>query len=370
MYIKKIFLNNFRNLQNKKLNLNSGLNILIGNNGQGKTNFLESIYFMATAKSHRTNIDREMINWNKEKCLIQILIKKKNYEIKLLVSIKGSKKEIQINNTSVDKISELIGILNVVIFSPEDLELIKGGPANRRDFLDVEVSQVSPVYYDLLKKYNHILSQRNKLLKDFKMKKENQNNQLEIWDEQLINMGSKIIYKRIKVIDKLKILARLNQRKITGGIENLEMSYESSLGDIKYDLEDIKFIFNNKLVNNRKKEIDRGYTIYGPHRDDIKLEINKKDVRRYGSQGQQRTVALALKLSELEFMKSEIGEYPVLLLDDVFSELDFNRKKLLLNHINKNIQTILTDTEFNILNELSDKASLFNVHQGKIKKNK
>lgn len=369
MYLEKILLKNYRNLKNINFDLNKNLNFLIGGNGQGKTNFLEAIYLLGTARSHRTNLDREMVNWNKDNALVQVMLAKKDYKLKISLLMEGSKKTIKINNTPLEKISELIGNLNVVLFSPEDLKLVKGSPSNRRKFLNIEVSQVSSYYHHLMNEYNHILKQRNNLLKEIKEKKNKKKiNMLEIWDEQLVEVGTKIIQKRLSVIDKIKILARLSQRQITNGKENLQISYECSLkGDIKN--KDISVIFKDNLVNNRNKEINRGYTLFGPHRADLKLEINNIDVRRFGSQGQQRTVALSLKLAELEFMKSETGEYPVLLLDDVFSELDKNRRNTLLETITDKIQTFITSTDLRDIKRFSpEKEQVFKVEAGMIEK--
>lgn len=236
----------------------------------------------------------------------------------------------------------------MVLFSPEDLKLVKEGPHFRRKFLDTELSQVKPYYHYLLKKYNHILSQRNNLLKELMTGNKSDTTLLEVWDEQLVEIGAKIIQNRIEVIDKLKILARLSHRQITDGLENITLSYESSLSDRieEKELEEIKIIFRNKLVNNRNEEITRGYTLAGPQRDDLKITMNGIDIRKYGSQGQQRTAALSLKLAELEFMKSEQGEYPVLLLDDVFSELDNKRRHRLIDIMAHRVQTFITATDF------------------------
>lgn len=366
MKIEKIHLKNYRNISDVLLNVNSNLNIFLGKNGQGKTNILESIYLLGTTSSHRTSSDRELINWNQDKSLIQVLLKRRDYSLKISVFIEGSSKRIEINDNPLSKVSELIGNLNVVLFSPEDLNLVKGGPAIRRNFIDTEVSQVNPYYYYKLQKYNHIVKQRNNLLKDIRDKR-GKIELLEMWNEQLIEIGSKIIKKRLNVIDKLKILARLSQRQITNGSENLTIEYSCSFKK-ELDEKDIKFIFSQDLVNNIDEEIKRGYTLSGPHRDDLILKVNDIDIRKYGSQGQQRTTALALKMAELEFMKSETGEYPVLLLDDVFSELDDFRRNKLLQLIAENIQTFITVTDFKVLGEVRGSYNLFNVEKGSITK--
>lgn len=368
MFLKKINLINYRNLKDILLDLNPNLNIFIGHNGQGKTNLLESIYLMGTGSSHRTYVDKEMINWDQDKALIQVLLNKKDHSLKLSMELDGSRKKIEINNNPLEKISDLIGNLNVVLFSPEDLYLVKGGPSHRRNFLNIEVSQVSTYYHYLLNDYHHVLKQRNNYLKEIRDKNKKQYEMLDIWDEKLIELGSKIIMKRIEVVDKLKILARLSQRKITNGSENLSIEYESSITDQNIKDNDIKLIFREVLANNRREEIKRGYTLYGPHRDDLLLKLNGIDLRKYGSQGQQRTTALALKLAELEFMKSETGEYPVLLLDDVFSELDEKRRNTLLQLIAEKIQTFITTTDIDVLGKIRQSAyKLYKVENGIIK---
>ena len=371
MRIKKIKARYFRNFENIFLEFNPALNLILGKNGQGKTNLLEAIYFLATAESHRTNKNKEMINWDKEKCMVQILLVKKQNNIKLSFILNGSQTIVKVNGKKVNKIADFLGYLNVVLFSPEDLKLIKGSPAQRRKFINLEVSQVNSYYHHLLKKYRHVLKQRNNLLKKMQYENNDKNNDmLEIWNEQLSTLGSKIISKRIEVIKKIKILARLKQRKITAGKENLNIKYENRLQEDITDIaeKDFKLIFKEKLTDNKQQEIKRGYTTIGPHRDDILLEINDKDVRKFGSQGQQRTVALSLKLAELEFMKSETGEYPVLLLDDVFSELDNERKKLLLDIMGNKIQTFITGTEYKNLKfvkkVMSKQPGMFMVNQG------
>lgn len=366
MFLDKIKLINYRNFKNILVEFNPNLNIFVGDNGQGKTNLLESIYLIGTNSSHRTNIDKELINWEKRNAFINIILNKKNYSLKLSMNLKGSNKVVKVNNTPLEKNSDLIGNLNVVLFSPEDLYLVKGGPSYRRNFLDIEVSQVSNYYHYLLNDYKHILKQRNKYLKNLRDKNKfnDIDEVLDIWDEKLIEIGSKIIKKRLEVIDKLQILARLSQRKITNGNENLSIEYESSLSN-KFDNNDISLIFRKVLENNRREEIKRGFTLYGPHRDDLIFKVNEIDLRKYGSQGQQRTTALALKLAELEFMKSETGEYPVLLLDDVFSELDEKRRDTLVDLIANKIQTFITATDINILGKLKKpNYKIFEIEEG------
>lgn len=371
MYIEKILLKNYRNIDNTYLNLDPKLNIFIGNNGQGKTNFLEAVYLMATTESHRTNRDSELIQWDKDSALVQIKLFKESYDLTISYKIKGRDKKIKINKNPLEKISDLVGNLNVILFSPEDLKIVKGGPSHRRKFLDLEISQVNPYYYHLLKEYEHILRQRNNLLKKMYNKNNRDIQLLEVWDDRLVKKGAKIIYKRLQVLNKLKILARLAQRKLTSGEENLNITYDCTLSiDSNYDKNEINKIFLKQLKGDRQDEFERGYTLSGPHRDDLIFKINEMNVRKYGSQGQQRTVALALKLAELEFMKSESGEYPVLLLDDVFSELDKKRRNTLLSIINDKIQTLITTTDSEDIETLIEnkEGDIFTVKDGAIQK--
>src|SRR5690554_5624618 len=369
MYLEKLLLKNYRNIREVFLEFDKNLNIFTGLNGQGKTNLIKSIYLMGTGSSHRTSIDRELIEWQKEKTLIQLLLNRREQNLKLSLKLDESGKSIEINNNPIERVSELIGTLNVVLFSPEDLNLVKGGPSYRRKFLDIEISQVSSYYFYLLNKYKHILKQRNKLLKEIRQTRGDKK-LLGIWDEKLAETGSRIINKRREVVEKLKLLARLSHRQITAGNEELNIYYETSLKN-NDKIMDTELIFMKNLVNNREEEIIKGYTVTGPHRDDLILKGNNIDLRKYGSQGQQRTAALALKMAELEFMKSETGEYPVLLLDDVFSELDKNRRSTLLGLIAGKIQSFITTTDINDIHDLeefkSKEYSLFEVNEGKIR---
>jgi len=371
MYLERILCRNFRNFDELVLDLNPNLNIFLGANGQGKTNFLEAIYLMASATSHRSSISSELIKWDEDEALVQLLLNKRDGKLKLAMRLDTSGRKVELNDNPLSKVKDLLGYLNAVLFSPEDLKLVKEGPSHRRDFINLEISQVSRYYNHLLSKYEHILKQRNNLLKNIRDRKNTDKNMLMIWDEQLSTIGTKIILKRIEVVDKLKILARLSHRQITEGRESLELEYDNSLKAFskKMGEAELRELFNKNLVENRDREINRGYTVVGPHRDDLILKVNEMDLRKYGSQGQQRTAALALKLAELEFMKSETGEYPVLLLDDVFSELDSLRRKALIDIIANKIQTIITATDGENLSGLKNNSyNIYHVKNGIIKK--
>ncbi|MGM0420035.1 MAG: DNA replication/repair protein RecF [Bacillota bacterium] len=362
MFIERIYLKNFRNLRSVLLDFNPDLNIIVGGNGQGKTNLLEAIYYLSTGRSHRTSTDKELINFDNEdtdhKLIIQAKIKRADeVNQKLSLQIEGRDKFFKVNDLEIEKMSNFIGRLNVVLFSPEDLQLVKGSPGNRRNFLDTEVSQVNPYYYHQLKKYEKVLKQRNNLLKEIRYNPNKDRSILEVYTSQLIEIGSNIMKKRQEVVEKLKLLARLHQRRLTDNKENLKLKYEPSFSLLEG--KKINDLFKQEVENNLNQEIERGYTLVGPHRDDLLLEINNYDIRKYGSQGQQRTAALALKLAELEFMKSESGEYPVLLLDDVFSELDSIRRKQLIDFIGNKIQTFITTTDKMLVEDFANNEDDF-----------
>ena len=343
MKVNKIILRNFRNYIDITLTFTHSINIFIGENGQGKTNILEAIYYAAMGHSHRTNIDGELIRWQQDSASISIFFSRLTIENSLLFKLNTNQKKEIINNSYTIKPKELIGLLNVVLFSPEDLMLIKGMPNMRRRFLDIEISQISPAYYQQLIKYNRIVSQRNTLLKKIREHKEKPE-MLDAWDEQLAIVGSQIVKKRQIVIKKLAMLANLMHRKITDNKENLTVVYHKH-GIDGTAIDNLAEEYSRKLVELRQNDIWRGSTSVGPHRDDLILSVNGVNLRTFGSQGQQRTGVLALKLAELEFIKSEAGEYPVLLLDDVMSELDASRREHLITFIRDRIQTFITATE-------------------------
>jgi len=358
MKIKKIRLVNFRNYKNQTVYLKNGLNILLGANAQGKTNLLEAIYFSCIAKSPRTKKEAELINWKQESAKIEIeLEKKEGTKLVEVYLYKKGKKNIKINGINVLKISELIGVLNCVFFSPDELKLVKDAPQDRRRFMDIDLSQLSKNYFYLINTYNKVLAQRNKLLKDtndYNVLKKT----ISIWDSQLADVGSKIIIRRVRFLNALKLHAKNVHNELTSKKENLELSYE---GIVEDTVENIKQRLLSEYNKNLQKDFKLGFTTIGPHRDDIKILINDIDVKTYASQGQQRTVALSLKLAELEIFASETGEYPILLLDDVLSELDEQRSDKLLEKT-KSVQTLITTTTFN----KSKKVNLLKVKDGSI----
>ena len=336
MYIKSLEFKNYRNYNDLSIEFEKGTNILYGNNAQGKTNVLEAIYVASTTKSHRGSKDREIINFDKDEAHIKITVMKKDVPVRIDIHLKKNKsKGIAINGIPIKKASELFGILNVVFFSPEDLNIIKNGPAERRRFVDLELCQLDKIYVHNLVNYNKILNNRNKLLRDlgFCYDKELLAT-LDIWDMQLADYGAKIITRRNQFIEEINEIIYGIHRNITNGKEELVIKYELNItGNNIYD----------ELVRTRDKDLKLKTTSVGPHRDDISFLNKKIDIRKYGSQGQQRTAALSLKLSEIELVKSIIKDTPVLLLDDVLSELDSNRQRHLLGNLN-NVQTLITCT--------------------------
>ncbi|MCI7402180.1 MAG: DNA replication/repair protein RecF [Christensenella sp.] len=343
MNIKEIKLINFRNYKEETIVLNEGLNVIVGKNAMGKTNLLESIYCCGIGKSTKTNKYKELIKWGEKYSYIKITLSKKyrNHIIEFSIDDQD-KKRVKVDGIPLLKISDLLGILNIVFFSPDEMKLIKESPQERRRFMDISLSQQFKDYLFSLNKYNEVLAQRNKLLKE-NFKNENIKDMLSIWDFQLIDYGTKIIKYRYEFIERIKKYANDVHLVLSDNLENLVLEYDSF---IKYeDDNQMKINYQNKINENIDKDINLQYTNYGPHRDDIKIFVNNIDIRKFGSQGQQRTASLSLKLAEISLFKTEIGETPVLLLDDVLSELDESRRNKLI-HISSNLQTIITCTDF------------------------
>ncbi len=334
MIIKSIELADFRNYDTLNLTFDKGTNILYGDNAQGKTNILEAIYVVATTKSHKGSKDKDIINFNKEEAHIRAYIEKDEVETRIDMHLRSSKsKGIAIDGQKIKKAAELLGLLNVVFFSPEDLGIIKNGPAERRRFVDMELCQLDNFYLYNLNSYNKIVNQRNKLLKDLYFNPSLKET-LNIWDSQLLSFGSKIIERRHIFVEQLNEIIYDIHKKLSGDKEELKIIYEPDVS-----IED----FEKALSLNQDKDIKLKQTCVGPHRDDFSFSVSGIDIRKFGSQGQQRTAALSLKLSEIELVKKLTKDTPVLLLDDVLSELDANRQNYLLNSIG-DIQTIITCT--------------------------
>ncbi|MDW7668628.1 MAG: DNA replication/repair protein RecF [Bacillota bacterium] len=368
MYVENLYLENYRNFEKISIELNEKLNLFIGDNAQGKTNLIEAIFYISIGRSFRFSKDSNLIMFEKDRNYIKIKVQRRRDTKEIEVEInKDKNKTYKINKLTLEKNSELVGIVNIVIFSPDNLDLIKGSPGDRRKFLNIEISQLKPKYKYLLKKYKKILLQRNNLLKKMN---QNTNNYrlLEVWDEHLIETGSEIIQYRNEFINKIKKISKKIHWELSGEKEKLNIIYKTGLGLLRNgDLDYIKEKFENKLIENREREIERGITLYGPHLDDMKIIINSKNSRYYSSQGQKRTAALSLKLSEIDIIREEKKDNPIVLLDDVLSELDNKRRSHLLKYIEE-VQTIITSTDdSDLLNLLEEKdKKIFYINNGKI----
>ena len=357
MKIRSLKLKNYRNYDLLKLDFDGAANIFYGDNAQGKTNILEAVYISGTTKSHRGAKDRELIRFGQDESHIEAIVEKNGIDYQLDMHLKkNSPKGIAINKMPIRKASELFGIVNFVFFSPEDLNIIKNGPSERRRFIDMELSQLDRVYLSNLTNYNRIVNQRNHLLKSMGMGGELKDT-LEVWDMQLIQYGDRIIERRKEFLDKVNEIISSIHKKLTGGREEIQVIYEPSNGNLTLE---------QALQKNRERDIRIKSTSAGPHRDDICFMVGGLDIRRYGSQGQQRTAALSLKLSEIELVKQAAKDTPVLLLDDVLSELDKHRQNYLLDSIN-DIQTLITCTGVeDFVNHRFSINKVFHVHGGQV----
>lgn len=329
MYITDLTLQNFRNYESLHLTLSQGINLFYGDNAQGKTNILEAIYLCALARSHRTKQEKELIQWTQKEAYVSIKTQKKYLESTIDFKLTPRSKSIYVNKLPIRKLGELLGNLYVVMFSPEDLQLIKDSPKERRRFLDMELCQLDRRYYQTLRNYHKVLKQRNLTLKL------QDNNMLDVWDMQLSQYGIEIIERRSCFVKEMNAIGQEIHGTISNYREAFQMLYKPNVSSEA---------FMRQLSKNREKDKIKQITSVGPHRDDIQFLINDKDARLYASQGQQRTIVLVLKLAELELIKNHIGETPVLLLDDVLSELDEKRQKDLFQYT-KNTQTLMTCAE-------------------------
>ena len=334
MIIESIELKNYRNYDKLHMDFSHGTNILYGDNAQGKTNILEAIYVCATTKSHRGSKDKEIIQFDRDESHIKLNVRKRDVPYRIDMHLKKNRaKGVAVNGVPIKKASELFGIVNVFFFSPEELKLIKNGPAERRRFIDLELCQLNKLYVHSLVQYNKIVTQRNKLLKDIMFRPDYEET-LDIWDMQLVQYGREVIRCREAFVGQLNDLIGGIHRQLSGEKESLHISYEPN---VTVDM------FEDTLRKSRPSDLKQRPTLTGPHRDDLCFIINEIDIRRFGSQGQQRTAALSLKLAEIELVKKIVNDYPILLLDDVLSELDGSRQNHLLSGIN-HIQTMITCT--------------------------
>ncbi|TPR17657.1 DNA replication/repair protein RecF [Apilactobacillus timberlakei] len=372
MNLKEIELHHFRNYDDVHMQFSPGINVLLGNNAQGKTNMLEAIYVLALTRSHRTSNNRDLIEWQSDAAQIYGNVAKYLGNTKLEIDLGKKGKRAKVNHLEQAKLSSYVGELNVILFAPEDLSIVKGSPSVRRRFMDMEFGQMSNQYLYDNAQYRKILKQRNNYLKKLQMKEASDQLYLEVLSDQLAAYGSKIIFQRIDLLKKLEGWAANIHAEISQDKEKLQFKYVCALK--KKQLTDIDNIYNGLLdlyTNNRDKEIRQGNSLYGPHRDDLQFIINKKDVSTFGSQGQQRTSALSVKLAEIDLMKEETHEYPILLLDDVLSELDNSRQTHLLKSIQNKVQTFLTTTSLSgIARDLISDPKIFNIESGTVSKEK
>ena len=359
MKIESLKLKNFRNYELLSLEFDRATNIFYGDNAQGKTNILEAVYLAGTTKSHRGTKDKDMIRFGSNESHIETIVKKNGIRYQIDMHLKkNSPKGIAINKIPIRKASELFGIINIVFFSPEDLNIIKNGPGERRRFIDLELSQLDKVYLNNLSNYNRIVNQRNHLLKEIDYNKSALET-LDIWDMQLIQYGSRIIERRKVFIEEINEIISNIHKKLTGNREDIRIVYEPSNGALS---------FEQALLKNKEKDMRIKSTSVGPHRDDIAFLVGDIDIRKYGSQGQQRTSALSLKLSEIELVKKSINDTPVLLLDDVLSELDKHRQNYLLDSIH-DVQTLITCTGVDeFVNHRFSINKVFHVQNGQVTK--
>ena len=378
MHFKKVRLKNYRNFSNLSIEFDPNLNIFTGNNAQGKTNLLEGLNLIIKGSSYRTKEDREVIKWNNESAYLFGEINKDDENIQVALALVLEKKPedfyknkliktIKINQ-NIRKKTALNKEFKGVVFSPEHLQIIKGAPSLRRKFLDEQISQIYPLYYRYLSEFYRILGHRNNILKkEINQKKKRE--QLLMWDPRLIERGSFLILTRVKFIKKINRLAHKFHQKITKEKENIELTYQSNISkDQEENISSISKEFKDKLEEYREKEIEQRVTLLGPHRDDFSVYINGFNVASYGSQGQQRTAVLSLKLSELELIKEKEGVYPIFFLDDVMSELDEDRRHFLLGLIiDKKVQTFITSINLDYFNNnIKEKSRIFKIEEGKI----
>jgi DNA replication and repair protein RecF len=361
-------LKQYRNIAELVLHCPEEIHLFVGPNAQGKTNILESLYVLAFGKSHRTHSHKELIRFGEKRASVKAKVKKGEQLIRLEIELTEKGKKVSRNGIEQRKLSQYIGSLPAILFAPEDLAIVKGSPQVRRRFLDMEIGQVSPTYVHHLTQMGKLLSQRNSLLKQLAQKKTLRSPLLDVLDEQFISLSVQLWKKRFQYLSSLQIWARETHAAITRGQEELVVEYLASLPKLaETGPDEWPGLFGQELEKNREKEIMRGSTLIGPHRDDLRLKANGLDLHLFGSQGQQRTAALSLKLAEIELIHKETGHYPILLLDDVLSELDDSRKTHLLEAIRGRVQTFVTTTNLEGVDSATlTRARIYQVRQGRI----
>lgn len=368
MELTSLTLVNYRNYADLALDFSAGVNVFLGENAQGKTNLLESIYVLALTRSHRTSSDKDLIRWQEKSATISGRVKKNVSEIPLSLHFSNKGKRARVNHLEQSKLSQYIGQLNVILFAPEDLELVKGAPSVRRRFIDMEFGQMNPLYLYNTTQYRRILKDRNAYLKRLQMKQTTDKVFLSVLTTQLVAVGAQVLLARRAFLARLQAAAQPIHAEIANQQETLTLAYQTGVDfDQDADLETVKVAFEAALARQETREIMQGTTLVGPHRDDLQFIVNNNDVAVFGSQGQQRTTALAVKLAEIDLMQEETGEYPVLLLDDVLSELDASRQTHLLLAIQDKVQTFITaPTLSDVARQLIHTPKVFHVKQGEI----
>lgn len=368
MHIEQLKLRNYRNYKQLDISFENKTNVIIGANAQGKTNLMEAIYVLAFTRSYRTPREKELIKWKEDFAKIEgkIVKKNRNFPLEIIISNKG--KKAKLNHLEQRRLSDYVGAFNVVMFAPEDLTLVKGPPQIRRRFIDMELGQIQPSYLYHLSQYQKVLRQRNHLLKQFQRKQEQDKTLLKVITEQLVEHAATILERRFYFLKLLRKWAIPIHFQISQKLEQLNIMYDPTI-EVSEDVNKgkIEDIYFKKFIEIQENEIERGITLVGPHRDDLTFQINNRNVQTYGSQGQQRTTALSLKLAEIELIFNEVGSHPVLLLDDVLSELDDYRQSHLLSTIQGRVQTFVSTTSVDgIHHETLNKADLFKVNKGEI----
>lgn len=368
MKIRGIKLLNFRNYEDLELEFADNINIIIGNNGEGKTNILESIYVLSLTKSNRYGVDNDLINFGKDNLRIEGKVFDDDLLRKFSISISKNKKNVFINGKEIPKRADYISRFCVISFSPLDLEIIKGSPSIRRDFLNIEISQLYNSYINYLNEYNYILKMRNDYLKKMNLNAMVDKRYLDVINEKLIEKAIKIYEERFKFVDEINLLIENIYYKLTG-LKSLQIVFDNSLGLENFNEELVRSTMNTKFKKNYNQELMLGNTLNGPHRDDFKFMLNNMDMKLYASQGQQRLAIIAFKIAELFVFKKIKKTYPVLLLDDIFSEIDIKKRNRIIKYLNNDIQTIITTTDLaNISEKLLDNARIFKIKNGKITK--
>ena len=367
MYLRTLQLDHYRNYDQVALEFSPDTNVLIGENAQGKTNLLEAIYVLALARSHRTNNDRELIQWDREFAKITGQVQRTVGQVPLELVLSHKGKKAKVNHLEQAKLSQYIGQLNVVLFAPEDLNIVKGSPAVRRRFIDMEFGQMSAKYLYNISQYKSILKQRNQYLKQLQRHQAKDLVYLGVLSDQLAAYGAEVTVARYQFLQQMEKWAQKLHQEITKGREKLTFHYQTQLEyeQVSQDSETLYQLFQALYEQYQRREIEQGTSLVGPHRDDVQFIVNDKDAQSFGSQGQQRTTALSVKLAEIDLMKEQTGEYPVLLLDDVLSELDDLRQTHLLKTFQNKVQTFLTTTSLeNVKKEIIATPRVFTVTDG------